>query len=245
MPVSRFVLTSGLHLYAQSRSEAQFQYDEIFGHDCYKVAGLRPNAVVVDVGANIGLYTLFVKQHNPDAHIYAFEPIPESAEAFEKNILLHGLRDVRLTRCGIGAQPEPRAPFTYYPNTPGNSTRYPEQKQLQIDLLTHRHPRLDYRSEYRAEIVSAPIEPLSAVLPSSPVIDLLKVDAEGAELDILIGVKDRDWQRIKRVVLEVQDVDGHLAKIASLLTDRGYVAEVRPSPMIEPELRTFLVTASR
>ena len=39
----------------------------------------------------------------------------------------------------------------------------------------------------------------------SPSIDLLKIDCEGAEIDILKGIDDNQWPRIKQVVMEVED----------------------------------------
>jgi len=36
-------------------------------------------------------------------------------------------------------------------------------------------------------------------------IDLLKIDAEKAELDIINGIDDHDWPKIKQIVLEIHD----------------------------------------
>lgn len=50
-------------------------------------------------------------------------------------------------------------------------------------------------------------------------IDLLKIDVERAELDVLLGISNTDWQLISQVALEVHDVQGRLEFILELLKD--------------------------
>ena len=59
------------------------------------------------------------------------------------------------------------------------------------------------------------------------------------------GVDEADWPRIDRLIVEVQDLDGRLDLICRFLRERGYRTEVGPSPMVEEEILTFLVTAVR
>ncbi len=53
-------------------------------------------------------------------------------------------------------------------------------------------------------------------------IDLLKIDVEGAEEQVLAGIADGDWPKIRQLVIEVHDVDGRLARMRELLRARGY-----------------------
>src|SRR5690606_29753371 len=46
---------------------------EIFVEEVYKVQ-LRPNPLIIDCGANIGLSVIYFKRHFPDARVIAFEP---------------------------------------------------------------------------------------------------------------------------------------------------------------------------
>ncbi len=57
-------------------------------------------------------------------------------------------------------------------------------------------------------------------------VDLLKVDVEGAELDVLRGVDDADWKKIRQVVLEVHDVDGRVEVVNGLLGGQGFDVEI-------------------
>src|SRR6185369_9512500 len=53
-------------------------------------------------------------------------------------------------------------------------------------------------------------------------IDLLKVDVEKSELDVLNGIDESDWKKIKNIVMEVHDIEGRLSNIATLLSDHGF-----------------------
>jgi hypothetical protein len=58
--------------------ETDYVYKEIFEDECYTRHGIRlpDGATVVDIGANIGLFSLFALSRSPNAKIYAFEPAP-------------------------------------------------------------------------------------------------------------------------------------------------------------------------
>ena len=72
--------------------ETDYLYKEIFIDQTYLKHGItiNENATVIDVGANIGMFTLFVLQQAPDARIYAFEPSPPAFEALSTNASLYG-----------------------------------------------------------------------------------------------------------------------------------------------------------
>lgn len=53
-------------------------------------------------------------------------------------------------------------------------------------------------------------------------IDLLKVDVEKSELDVLLGIADQDWSKIKQVFVEIDDWNHHGEKIISLLKNHGF-----------------------
>ena len=52
-------------------------------------------------------------------------------------------------------------------------------------------------------------------------VSLLKIDVERAELDVLTGIAESDWQRISQVVLEVHDVQDRLHQVKQLLTEKA------------------------
>jgi amino acid adenylation domain-containing protein/FkbM family methyltransferase len=234
-------LPDGMVLAHRNRSETEFLYREIFEEQEYFRHGiaLRDGDCVFDVGANIGLFSLLAGRA-ADVRIHAFEPIPPLFETLRINAELHGL-DVRLHECGL-ADEEQTADFTYYPHVSLISGRHSdpaEEREVvrsfildQADLSPEQiEELLDER--LRTERVSCRLRTVSGVLAEEGIerIDLLKIDVEKSEMEVLAGVRDEDWPKIRQVVVEVHDEDGRLERALALLLRHGFevVAEQEPA----------------
>jgi FkbM family methyltransferase len=234
-----------LRMYTASAVEARFLYEEIYQAGAYADIPLPPKPYVVDVGANIGMFAIYLKSLHPDAVVLAFEPAPASAALLRRNIELHGLSDITVEPVALGAVAERDVPFTYYPLIPGNSTRYPEIKELQKANMAKTLAVKVVERMHRAEQLTTDVERLSSYLQAGRPVDLLKIDAEGAEVDVLRGIDAEHWPLVQQVVLEVQDLDDRLDAVRDLLTDQGMPPVIRQAPLIEAENRAYLVRAAR
>ncbi len=78
-------------------------------------------------------------------------------------------------------------------------------------------------------------------------IDLLKIDVEGAEYEVLLGIGPKTWPRIRQVVLEGHDKDGRLNAIKNLLQKHGFdfINSEVPPLAIERGLNNFILHAKR
>src|SRR5205823_1063168 len=63
-------------------------------------------------------------------------------------------------------------------------------------------------------------------------IDLLKIDAEKSELEILAGIEQRDWPRVRQLVVEVQDNDGRLKVITNLIEAHNFKVMVEQDRLL-------------
>lgn len=131
---------------------------------------LGPSPVVFDVGANVGRYSQAVLQRIPEARLYSLEP---SSAAFDKLKQALGSRGTALP-FALGAED---AEQPLYADRPGSELG----SLLQRDL--HRHG-LDVR-----EMETVTVRRLETLCDELAVerIDLLKIDAEGSELEVLRG----------------------------------------------------------
>ncbi|MCF6525329.1 FkbM family methyltransferase [Streptomyces sp. JJ36] len=201
-------------------------------------ARLRPGDVVVDVGANVGLASLAFAEAQPEARIIALEPVPELFSCLEENLAAH-VRNGTAVRAAVCDAPGVRT-LQYYPEAPGNSGLYADREA--DDEVTRTYLRNGGMDEESIELLvedlheGRPVEvdavTVSQVLDRHGIAEvaLLKVDVERAELDVLRGVGDGDWSRIRNVVAEVHDDEGRLDAVRALLHDRGFVSRVRQDP---------------
>jgi len=109
-------LPNGMSVYHTNQYETDFLYKEIFLERAYLKNGisLAANACVFDVGANIGMFTLFVKQERADAQLYALEPTPKLNRILRLNVAHYG-QSVNVYQTGLSDH-EGEATLTYYPD---------------------------------------------------------------------------------------------------------------------------------
>jgi FkbM family methyltransferase len=128
---------------------------------------VAPGATVVDVGANLGLYTaLLARAAGPAGRVYAFEPEPTLYRALCANCRRNGLANVTPRNCALGRQAG-RVAFYRSPLNSGDNRLGPVggDSGLEVEMA-----------------------PLDAALPQ-PRVDFIKMDVQGYELQVLEGME--------------------------------------------------------
>jgi FkbM family methyltransferase len=227
--------------------EAHYLYHEIFTHDDYlkDLPPLPPDAVVVDAGANIGLFALRIAQVCPEAHLVVVEPVPSTCALLRLNLEDLAVDEVDVLEVALG-ESSGRTVLTAYTHLSANSTGRPQEKPASwvAEMRSAQPDQATADEMLSTSLVEVDVVRLSQVLPRHRSrIDLVKVDVEGAELEVLRGIDDHDWPRIAAVVVEVHDVDGRLAEVERLLTRRGFSCTARVPAMMSPDLQHHIVTA--
>ncbi|WP_280503468.1 FkbM family methyltransferase [Nocardia farcinica] len=228
-----------------SPAEARFLWGEITSESgMYREAatGLRPGDVALDIGANIGLSALFFADACPDVQVIAAEPAPVTFHCLERNLAAFVPRSTPLP-LAVGAEPGV-LPFTWYPHAPANSGLYADRERddqatrtfLRNSGLNDDAAALITADLHRGEQIDVEMTTVSAIMDAyapDGEIGLLKIDVERAELDVLNGVGDTDWPRIRSVVAEVHDIEGRLARIEDMLRDHGLTSRTRQDPSLQ------------
>ena len=73
-------------------------------------------------------------------------------------------------------------------------------------------------------------------------IAMLKIDVEGAEWDVLMGIDDATWARVQQCVIETHDIDGRVEKAMRLLKAKGFKHVVKGVEELETHLLLGLET---
>lgn len=132
----------------------------------------RDAKVVLDVGANIGWYSLHIAAQESAARIYAFEPVPMTYAKLTANVALNRMGD-RVIAVAHGLSDKPGAFEMFLPGTSGSPAA----------SLSNLHPTEESRR------VTAHFSTMDAFVAERGIerVDLLKCDVEGAELMVLKG----------------------------------------------------------
>jgi len=132
-------------------------------------------ATLIDVGANIGQFSLVQRAECPGSRIYAFEPYPASAARYRDAFA--GDSRVSLQECAIGCS-SGFAPL-HVSGRPDSSSLLPISSRQ-----AHFAPGTEEVAVERVALTSLD-ETISAATLMAPV--LLKIDVQGGELDVLRG----------------------------------------------------------
>jgi FkbM family methyltransferase len=80
-----------IRLVLRANGSDSFVHSEIFEHEYYSLPVERPPATVLDLGANIGLSTIYFARMFPGARLACVEPIPENLQVLACNLNLNGI----------------------------------------------------------------------------------------------------------------------------------------------------------
>ncbi|MEQ9404971.1 MAG: amino acid adenylation domain-containing protein [Cyclobacteriaceae bacterium] len=230
-----FELPSGLTLFTNNKSETELLYKEIFTDNSYLKNGISipSGGCVFDVGANVGMFSIYASLLEKELKIYSFEPIPTTFELLKLNTALYK-GEIELFNLGLSDR-DGSTQFDHYPNATvlsgiSNELNLVRENVKQYVKNTEGSDLSENELEYlldqrlKVEQIECPIATISTVIRDNNIstIDLLKVDVENAELDVLKGIKDEDWYKIKQIVVEVHDINGRLDEVSELLLNKGY-----------------------
>lgn len=142
---------------------------------------LRPDSVCVDIGAHKGEFLDDILELSPKGTHYGFEPIPGMFAELSKKY--EGKSNVHLHNCALSDAPG-QTTFEFVVSNPAYSGL----------------KRRKYVKEEKIEQISVELLTLDDVIPSDTNIDFIKVDVEGAELQVLRGARQH-LTRSKPVVV--------------------------------------------
>lgn len=170
-------------------------------YDDYRLKDLREHpSYILDVGGGLGDFCSWCAVQYPKAEIVAFEPNKYEYPMLLKNLKANKAKNVKAVNKAVGTEKE----YTFYV-----ATVNVRSSMIKDDLSTE-----------EMVVEGTPLDPYI----SKPV-DILKVDCEGAEIDILESIKPASYKKIKRILLEYHNhlVPEQDKKLTKMLEKLGYV----------------------
>jgi FkbM family methyltransferase len=263
MSTPTVTLPNGMKLAELNPHETKFLYDEIFVQEVYAAYGLQTPAggLVLDIGANIGMFAYYIAEKVPDVRVWCFEPAPHCLERLRLNAARLG-DACRIFPIALGDR-EDEVEFGYYPHYSIISGMFADEAQDMAMLRAG--ARTLYQQKYRREpdereldllvgsklqgkqTIRCSMRRLSSILAEEKVdrVALAKIDVERAENIILAGIDAPHWGRIDQLVVEVHDQGAREHEtMAAKLRELGYRTEL----FVEPTLKNseiYVLVAKR
>ncbi|MBK1617429.1 hypothetical protein CKO42_02945 [Lamprobacter modestohalophilus] len=135
----------------------------------------RASDLLLDVGANTGIYSLIAAASDPNILIYAFEPVPEIVNALEHNVELNSnCNRIDVRRLAVA-------------ESVGNATLYiPLDRRKSIETSASLNRNFREQHEYSVDVATVTIDAVCNTLSSGSRL-LIKADVEGAEETLVMG----------------------------------------------------------
>ncbi len=170
------------------------------------IRDFEPSCVFWDIGANIGIYSIFCAAFHPSSQVYAFEPLRTNFIRLWDNIWQNNLTNIEVYYKCLGSQNQ-ICWFDVDNVDVGSSggiardftkTAVPKKQSYLIWMLTGNTLKYYYD-----------------IMPN-----YIKIDTDGTELDILLGMSDiLSDSKLKSILVEVNQ---HEDEIYHALIERGF-----------------------
>ncbi|MBM3228373.1 FkbM family methyltransferase, partial [Candidatus Pacearchaeota archaeon] len=176
------------------------------------------SGVFIDVGANIGKYSIMVgKRLGDKVKVIAFEPMPYTFEILKKNIELNKLKNI--------------IPFEYALG----------KKEERLDFYLDRegvgggaHSLIKDNANITKNKIGVCVKKLDDILKELKIkrVDLIKIDVEGAEADVLKGTEKTLKKYHPKIIFEAWNKE-YLEKCKKILDKFGYkIKQIAPENYI-------------
>jgi len=170
---------------------------------------IKKTDTVIDIGAHIGLFSLYASQNCTEGKVFAFEPIKENYGILELNKKLNNFSNIQSENCAISKL---TSKITLYQSNDESG----HSKFIQTDNPVEVASKSlnDFFKENRLESVN-----------------LLKLDCEGSEYEIIDSLEDKYFEMIEKMIIEYHLVDSNpklLKKLKNKLKSHSYEISIEP-----------------
>lgn len=160
----------------------------------------QPGQIVIDAGANIGIYTTLAGKYvGPQGMVISLEPHPRNCELLRKNVKENGLLQVRVVEAALDEKPG-EARLYIHDRAINHSLKRKTDRSVQVSVMT-------------VDQIAKEMDLLR--------VDLLKIDTEGNVVQILLGASSVLRRFHPRITFEYEPEDVAQGLIG-LLKDYGY-----------------------
>lgn len=164
---------------------------EVFFYKCYNPEGMEIGAddIVFDVGAQIGIFSVYASKRAKNGKVFSFEPVAENFKGLEENKELNECANLSINNLAVAKDSGRRKMNFSGDNSGGHSLAGPGQEGsglIEINSISLPEFMMENKIEK---------------------IDFFKIDCEGGEYEIFFNLPKDVLLKIKKISMEYHDLD--------------------------------------
>ncbi len=193
-----FETYSGLKIKLRTRSTDLMALTNVWLVEEYSGSNFRINAndIIIDIGAHIGLFTLYASQYCKNGTIFCFEPVNENYDILVDIITQNNLKNVKPFKSAVSKS---ESTITIYRNKDeaGHSMFSFTSHALKVDSIS-----------------------LKKIIDENSInqCNLIKMDCEGAEYEIIESLPLEYFKKISKLIIEYHFADSKPKLVNDLKT---------------------------
>jgi FkbM family methyltransferase len=204
-PKNKYIKICNNKVYYNKYNTLVYLFRSIFLDNEYYFNSIKKNPYIIDCGSNIGMSILYFKLLYPESEIIGFEPDEKNLSTLELNVRENNLKNVTIYKKGV-SNSKGKLKFFYGSDEPDSLVKSlvagDDEKYLEIDT--------DLLSSYINKDV-----------------DFLKLDIEGAELDVITDlIQNGKLGYVKEMIMEyhhhLKNQSDNLSAMLKYLEDSGF-----------------------
>jgi len=191
--IKKICLRNGLKFIVNLNKKEHTVVQDLILTKVYKYSYNRKNVnIILDVGANIGVYTILIAKMYPKATVYSFEPNPDVIDRYKKNIKLNNIKNNILLEYGLSDKNTNKILYIDKDNSLISSMKFEEVNEFSNSI-----------SEIKIKTIS-----VNSFLNKYNIeyIDIIKLDCEGYEKEIFEQLDKINFiKKIRYIVTDIQN----------------------------------------
>lgn len=191
-------LRNGLKVKLRSRTTDIQAFANVWLAEEYKQKGfeIQKDDNIIDIGAHIGLFTVYVSQFCSKGKIFCFEPVSENFQLLLENIQINGLKNVNAFNLAV----------------------LESEEDVKIYLNQDKSAHNFYETNLNFENVKS--ISLKKIMDSNDIsiCNLLKLYCESPEYEILKALPDQYFNNIEKICLEYHIINNDFSDLNNLKT---------------------------
>lgn len=173
---------------------------------------INDDSVFWDIGANIGLYSMYAATLNGSCRILAIEPESQNFASLCRNVFVNGFRNVDVLGFAVNGDPVSIQDLHVSEMGAGGA----------VHNLGTTSPWSSSQAVFRQKTVAASPDELVKTF-SLPAPSIMKIDVDGIELEILRGSRAILSESVRTVLVELDAEDiMDLEVMSAIMSDTGF-----------------------